>query len=73
MSFQRAAKQFLDNHITMDGVEVLILEDIHMSLTKTVILRHHWIDEFINSLQKDLSSFQRYIKQLFTLIACIFE
>lgn len=30
-------------------------EDLHVSLTKTVILRHHWIESFINTITSNIS------------------
>ncbi|KAG8230354.1 hypothetical protein J437_LFUL000625 [Ladona fulva] len=36
------------------------VEDLHISVTKTVVLRHHWIDPFIDSVQEAISSFSRF-------------
>ncbi|XP_055849923.1 U6 snRNA phosphodiesterase 1 [Episyrphus balteatus] len=35
-------------------------ENIHLSLTKTVILRHHWIKLFVKSLQETLVSSEHF-------------
>jgi len=54
--------EYLCNHISsqknQNRFEVIhrIVEP-HLSLTKTVVLRHHWIDPFISSLQSRLISF----------------
>ncbi|CAG9818638.1 unnamed protein product [Phaedon cochleariae] len=34
------------------NIEVKQIDEFHISLTKTVILKHHWIDSFIDSLRK---------------------
>ncbi|XP_046382788.1 U6 snRNA phosphodiesterase [Ischnura elegans] len=42
--------------------EVLLkrVEDLHVSVTRTVILRHHWIDPFVDSVQKSLIGFPSF-------------
>lgn len=35
-------------------------ENIHLSLTKTVILRHHWIKLFTKSLEESLASVEHH-------------
>lgn len=34
-------------------------EDLHVSLTKTVILRHHWIESFINTMSSNIKNFMQ--------------
>lgn len=34
--------------------------NIHISLTRTVVLRHHWIDQFIMTVKSKLIGFKRY-------------
>lgn len=41
--------------------------DLHISLTKTVILKHHWIESFIQSI-KDRTS---YIKKFMILFGSL--
>lgn len=41
------------------SLEVHPIDDFHMSLTRTIILRHHWINEFVRSVQKSLQNVQR--------------
>lgn len=58
-----------DNHLT-DMVEELLLclrplefnmmEEFHMSLSRTVTIRHHWIQSLIDSLQSKISTLSRY-------------
>lgn len=43
------------------SLEVHPIDDFHMSLTRTSVLRHHWIDEFVRSVQNILNNVQRYI------------
>ncbi|GLH07057.1 U6 snRNA phosphodiesterase [Gryllus bimaculatus] len=38
------------------------VSDFHISLTKTVILRHHWIDLFVKSVQERTKAIPRYIQ-----------
>lgn len=40
------------------GLEVC--DDFHVSLTKTVVLRHHWIEGFVASVRKQLEDVKRY-------------
>ncbi|XP_030036102.1 U6 snRNA phosphodiesterase isoform X4 [Manduca sexta] len=37
----------------------VICEDLHISLSKTVILLYHWISSFNTSIQKSLSTIER--------------
>lgn len=41
------------------SLEIHPIDDFHMSLTRTSVLRHHWIDEFIRSVQNSLNNVQR--------------
>lgn len=34
-------------------------DDFHISLTKTVILRHHWIDLFVESIKERITPVKR--------------
>ncbi|XP_071441844.1 U6 snRNA phosphodiesterase 1-like [Hetaerina americana] len=35
-------------------------DDLHVSVTRTVVLRHHWIDSFIESVQKSFNGFPSF-------------
>lgn len=35
--------------------DLKVVDHLHLSLTKTVVLRHHWIDSFVKSVQELLS------------------
>jgi len=37
-----------------------IIENPHISLTKTVVLQYHWIRQFINDVKLNVSSIQRF-------------
>ncbi|KAB0796418.1 hypothetical protein PPYR_10479 [Photinus pyralis] len=37
------------------------MDNFHISLTRTVILKHHWIELFIKSVREKLSSFRRFV------------
>lgn len=36
-----------------------ISDDFHISLTKTVILKHHWISSFVTTVKESLESFKK--------------
>lgn len=38
------------------GIELNRSEDLHISLTRTVILRHHWIQDFVSSVRKAMAN-----------------
>ncbi|KAJ8939036.1 hypothetical protein NQ318_012634 [Aromia moschata] len=44
-----------------DNIGIKEADDFHISLTRTVILRHHWINEFVNSVKLATSSFKRFV------------
>ena len=35
------------------------IESLHISLTRTVVLKHHWIDLFINAVKENLADLKR--------------
>ena len=37
-----------------------ISEDFHVSLTRTVVLRHHWIEDFVAQIRKSVSQIPRF-------------
>lgn len=41
------------------NIEVHPIDELHMSLSRTVILRHHWIDEFTQSLKETVIGVKR--------------
>ncbi|KAI9559696.1 hypothetical protein GHT06_013701 [Daphnia sinensis] len=41
------------------NIVLCICDDFHISLTRTVILRHHWIEGFVASIRKQLSDTPR--------------
>lgn len=34
-------------------------EDLHLSLSKTVVFRHHWIDSFMSALKDNFANINR--------------
>jgi hypothetical protein len=50
------------------GIELQICNDFHISLTKTFILRHHWIEGFVNSVKKQLNGISRFVVICYILI-----
>ncbi|XP_066155114.1 U6 snRNA phosphodiesterase 1 isoform X2 [Euwallacea fornicatus] len=49
-------KETMPSHL-----EVKISEDFHISLTKTVVLKYHWITPFMQSLKEHLGVFRKFI------------
>lgn len=47
-------------------------ETPHMSLTRTIVLRHHWINEFIQSIEKNVSGLKRYVLRFIHKIYWLF-
>lgn len=41
---------------TFETVRFHPIEDLHISVTRTVVLRHHWIDEFVRSVENSLKN-----------------
>lgn len=56
---QRTLKFSIENDVNCVNIEIHQMEELHMSLSRTVILRHHWIDEFIRSITNASKSFIR--------------
>ncbi|RZC33930.1 U6 snRNA phosphodiesterase, partial [Asbolus verrucosus] len=50
-----------------EDIELKCLNDFHISLTKTVILKHHWIDSFVSTLKENVSYITRFIIMLSSL------
>ncbi|XP_050955366.1 U6 snRNA phosphodiesterase 1 isoform X1 [Labeo rohita] len=42
------------------GVPMTLSEEFHLSLSKTVVLRHHWIQPFIQSIRTGLTQFHKF-------------
>lgn len=43
------------------GIELQMCDDFHISLTRTFILRHHWIEGFVTSVKKQLNGISRLV------------
>ncbi|XP_028304596.1 U6 snRNA phosphodiesterase 1 [Gouania willdenowi] len=43
------------------GVEMKQQQEFHLSLSQTVVLKHHWIQPFTQSLRKSLSRWERFV------------
>lgn len=46
------------------GVVLSPQEEFHLSLSQTVVLRHHWIQPFTQSLKKGLLNCRRFVTRL---------
>lgn len=38
-----------------------IIDNPHISLTRTVVLQYHWIQRFVNDVKSKLSSIKRFL------------
>lgn len=45
--------------IIPEHLSLKISDDFHISLTKTVILKHHWISSFVTTIKESLESFKK--------------
>lgn len=43
------------------GIPLTLSEEFHLSLSKTVVLRHHWIQPFIQSIRTGLTQFKKSV------------
>ena len=53
------------------SVQLECIDEVHLSLTKTFVLQHHWIGEFTKTVQQGLSrvkSKERYVKKDYSLL-----
>ncbi|XP_077982985.1 U6 snRNA phosphodiesterase 1-like isoform X1 [Glandiceps talaboti] len=46
--------------VVPSNLDMQTVEDFHISLSRTVILRHHWIDSFIDSVRQRLSNWPSF-------------
>ncbi|XP_068917572.1 U6 snRNA phosphodiesterase 1 [Tenebrio molitor] len=51
----------INSSATSQNLHLKCFDDFHISLTKTVILKHHWIDSFIDTLKENISYFNRFM------------
>lgn len=45
----------------LPDIEIHPIDEPHMSFTRTVILRYHWIDEFVSSVKSSLDNLRWYV------------
>lgn len=43
----------------LESIQFHPVDDLHISVTRTVVLRHHWIDEFVRSIENNLKNAHR--------------
>lgn len=51
----------LKSTVSLESIEFHKIDDLHLSLTRTVVLRHHWINEFVQSVEQSLQNTNRYL------------
>lgn len=61
-----SAVECITNFFQSSGFNLEICEDFHISLSRTVVLRHHWIEGFTSSIRKQLNGIQRFPVQIFS-------
>ncbi|XP_047203548.1 U6 snRNA phosphodiesterase 1 isoform X1 [Girardinichthys multiradiatus] len=67
---EKEFEELLEELLSALGAHGLILtrqEEFHLSLSQTVVLRHHWIQPFTQSLQAGLSNCRRFVCSAATL------
>ncbi|XP_056596388.1 U6 snRNA phosphodiesterase 1 [Triplophysa dalaica] len=42
------------------GIPLTLCEEFHISISKTVVLRHHWIQPFVQSIRTGLTTFRKF-------------
>ncbi|KAA0724526.1 U6 snRNA phosphodiesterase [Triplophysa tibetana] len=55
--------ELLDDIIVAAGahsIPLTLCEEFHISISKTVVLRHHWIQPFVQSIRTGLTPFQKF-------------
>lgn len=45
------------------SIQLQFIESLHISLTRTVVLQHHWIDEFTKSVRESVIDLKKYENQ----------
>jgi hypothetical protein len=38
--------------------------DLHLSLTKTLVFRHHWLESFVSSMRDEVTRLSRLVNSL---------
>uniref|UniRef100_A0A1B0DFX8 U6 snRNA phosphodiesterase 1 n=1 Tax=Phlebotomus papatasi TaxID=29031 RepID=A0A1B0DFX8_PHLPP len=54
---QKSIKNSVRKNLNLELCEA---QELHVSLTKTVILRHHWIESFVASLEKKFRNIRKF-------------
>lgn len=44
-----------------DSIDLWPFDDLHMSLTRTLVLQHHWIDEFVRTIDARIKLVKRSV------------
>lgn len=47
-------------HCNSDSLVLNKCEDLHISLTRTVVLRHHWIEDFVSLVRQNVAQVTRF-------------
>ncbi|XP_044269184.1 U6 snRNA phosphodiesterase [Tribolium madens] len=45
----------------VENIELKFFDSFHLSLTRTVVLRHHLIEPFVNTIRENISHFNKFI------------
>lgn len=59
-------KVLFDRKFSNRQIELHAFDEMHLTLTRTVVLRHHWIDEFKRSLSSEFEHFIPYVFSSFS-------
>ncbi|KAJ8924948.1 hypothetical protein NQ315_001113 [Exocentrus adspersus] len=53
--------QFVRNYGVAHSIDIKKTEELHISLTRTLVLKHHWINLFVNTLKANLAHHRKFM------------
>lgn len=59
-SIRELQAQMVKSFENDSSMQLNCIESLHISLTRTVVLQHHWIDDFTKSVRESLTDFRKY-------------
>lgn len=48
---------------SQNPAQIFFNSEIHVSLSKTQVFRHHWIDEFLKCLNSKIGTYEQYVNR----------
>lgn len=59
-SIRELQSRIVETFANDTGIRLHTIESLHISLTRTVVLQHHWIDDFKKSVRESISNSKKY-------------